>query len=102
MMAVNRNRKMISTEKESAELDMSLASALKRIEYLIEKYGPDAELKNECDMYDEGEHRTLRVYIMEPESNAQMNNRIMYEEKYEIAREASDRVQYERLQKKFG
>lgn len=82
-MAVNRNRKMISTEKESAELDTSLASALKRIQYLIEKYGPDAELKNEC-------------------GDAQMNNRIMYEEKYEIAREESDRVQYERLQKKFG
>lgn len=101
-MAIDRNRKMISTEKESADLDTSLASALNRIQYLIEKYGPDATLQNECDMYDESEYRSLRVYVKEPESDAQMKSRIIYEEKYAIACEANDRLQYERLQKKFG
>ena len=99
---VNKERKIISVEKESADLDTTLKGALERIQYLIKKYGEDAVLENTCDMYDDSGSKYLKVFANEPETDEQMKDRIELEARYEQVREKRDEAEFERLKKKFS
>ncbi len=98
---VNKERKIISVEKESADLDTTLKNALERIQYLIKTYGEDAVLENTSDMYDDSGTTYLKVFAKEPETDEQMKKRIELETQYELAREKRDEAEFERLQKKY-
>jgi hypothetical protein len=99
-MAVNRERKMVSMQKEDVDIAyVTLAAAAKEIAALIDSYGPDARIGRYTD-YD-GRSR-LAVFVEELENDTQYANRVEYEECREADRERRDRKEFERLQKKFG
>jgi hypothetical protein len=100
-MPVNRERKMVDVEVGSLSLNYStLEDAKKQINYLIEHFGPSAEIHQEQYPYSDSSH--LAVYAKRPETDIQMARRIADEERWELEREKRDREEFDRLQKKFG
>ena len=100
---VNRERKMISVEQTSADLDgLTLSKAIQALKELVCLYGAEATLEEVTDMYSESDRTDMKVFVMKPETDEQMAHRIRMEEKYEAAQESRDREDFERLQKKFG
>ena len=94
---------MIKTEKQSADIDgLTLAQAIQRLKEHIEFYGAEAILEEVTDGYSDSDRTNLNIFVMEPETDSHMAHRIALEEKYDLAREARDREEFERLQKKFG
>lgn len=98
---VNKKRKIISVEKESADLDTTLKNALARIQDLIKKYGEDAVLENISDMYDDSGTTSLKVFAKEPETDEQMKKRIELEVQFEQSKEKRDEEEFQRLKNKF-
>ena len=100
---VNRERKMIRVEQTSADLDgLTLSKAILALKELVCLYGADATLEEVTDGDSDSDRTSLMVFVMEPETDAQMSRRIGLEKKYEAAQESRDREDFERLQKKFG
>jgi len=100
-MAVNRDRKMV--EERATDLDLeyrTLAQARDTILGLIESYGPDATI-DKCQA-DYSDHEYLTVMIQRPETDAEMADRIAYEERRDKQNKESDRATFERLKKVFG
>ena len=101
---VDRKRKMVMKEQcyvGNFDYD-KLSAVLERIQQLIEDYGPDAEIRNHCEPYSSSDKEYMYVYKSEPETDKEMAERIANEEKWAKAREERDRVEFERLQAKFG
>lgn len=103
-MEVNRERKMVMKEQCYVGLfDYDkLSSVLEQIQRLIEDYGPDAEIRAQCESYSSSDKEYMYVYKLDPESDKEMTERIANEEKWAKAREDRDRAEFERLQEKFG
>ena len=100
---VNRERILRSREKETVWLDgNTLGEAVEQLQKLVKTYGEKATLDSTCEEYSDSDKEYLRVFTMEPETDAEMNARIAQEEKYAAMAEERDRREFERLQEKFG
>lgn len=97
----NLNRLMVQREKEEASLeDLTLVKALVRLQNLIKLHGPGAVLENVCPRY--SDERRLIVYALEPETDEEMDKRILREQQAEISLANRERLEFERLSLKFA
>jgi hypothetical protein len=97
---VNRNRLNVPKRMERFYLDCStLSSGLETIQYLIDKYGPDAMI---CEHEDYSDSKYFAVSVNVPETDMEMTRRIAEEERWEADKTARDRKEFERLKAKFG
>ena len=94
-------RKQKKREVSSIDLDCdTLGQALSRIKELIEAYGEDADIKKTVDGYSDYEY--LGVFIMEDETDAEMEYRENLEAKQKKQQEERDAREFERLKQKFN
>lgn len=101
-MAVNRERKMVSRQKDYIDLDyLSLGAVKNSVDSLFTKYGKDAKVVGQSDPYSDSDRVTYYVYVEEPETDKEMNKRIEQEEKWLADREERERRDYEALKAKF-
>ena len=102
-MIVNLNRKIISTEACSLNIEYeTLASAVAKLQEYINLYGADATISMHCEQYSNSDTEYMYVMIDVPETDAQMAARIAQESEQERQPDARELAQYKRLQEKFG
>jgi hypothetical protein len=102
-LKVNRERILRAREKETVDLDCcTLVEAVERLKKLLDTYGFYATLDSTCEQYSDSDQKYLRVFVDEPETDAEMQYRIEQEERYAAMAEDRDRREFERLQAKFG
>ena len=79
-----------------------LSSIKHQIDELIEYYGPDAEIRMSCEEYSDSDKEYMYVYKLVPETDDEMNSRILQEQANQVAKEEFERREFERLRAKFG
>jgi hypothetical protein len=93
-------RKMIWKEVTSFYPDGDTLKVIKKeIERLIDAYGENAQISEECREYSDS--RYLSVQVQLPESDKQYEERLNQEERWKNQREAQERAEFERLSAKF-
>jgi len=98
-MAVNRERKMILKEATEIYLESdTLDEAIARLERLRESYGGEAVIRTVNSFGDD----YLALMVEQPETDAEMAERIAGEERWAARREQQERETFERLAKKYG
>lgn len=98
-MAVKRNRKMIRTLLTKFHIDdLTIGEGIALFNEYLQAYG-DAAVFDACDYADSGH---IAIYQCHLETDEEMAERILREEKQEKIREERDRADYERLKAKFG
>ena len=97
---INRNRIKVSTEVGSLDVNYtSLKGVLNQVQRLIEEYGEDAIIQERTTFYNDSKY--LAVFADSLESDDDYNRRIALEEAHEIRIETQEKIEYERLKKKF-
>lgn len=98
---VNRERKIIEYAAISVDIEYgTIGSAIEELQRLAVNFGEDARI----DWYEPPytDNRYLYVYAKRPETDEEMQSRILQEERWEKMQETRDRAEFDRLQKKFG
>lgn len=80
---------------------VKLGSLLNDVKEMIEQYGPDAEVEPYTERYDPDEHQG-GVFVLVPETDQQMEHRLKEEARYAALQAERDRLEFERLSKKFA
>ena len=94
-------RKMILKEVTTLDLDgYLLKDVVKNLTELLAEYGDEARVSKESYRYDDGWYMALLKPT--PETDAEMAERIGLEQSAQQARDKRDRLEFERLQAKFG
>jgi hypothetical protein len=100
-MAVNRERKLVSVEQDTIDIDgRTLKQMAEHVAYLIANYGEAATVSKEQYRYDDGYYFAVLKDV--PETDEQMNTRIAQEEIWEKQYQSDMKAQYERLAKIYG
>lgn len=98
-MAINKERKLMWVHTASIHDYMNL-NELKRIVDVILKKHPIARVQKYHEDYDENEY--VGIFIEVPETDKQFAERLTREAERAERNEERDRLEFERLQKKFG
>ena len=94
-------KKLVSVFKTSFDPDCrSLSSIIAELQNLVQQYGEDAHIEQRD--YEYSDTKYFAVLVKELETDAQFEKRIAQEAIWQKAQEARDRLEYERLQQKFG
>lgn len=87
------------------EFEGSLSVILERVQSLIEKHGPDANLvynKNFYYDYDNEPSPRFELYVEREENDAELKQRLFEQAEHIRKREEAEKAEFERLSKKFG
>ena len=94
-------RKLILKEVTTLDIDgYLLKDVVKSLTELLAEYGDEAQVSKESYRYDDGWYMALLKPT--PETDAEMAERIGLEQSAQRARDTRDRLEFERLQAKFG
>lgn len=100
---VDRTRKLVPRQKSSLDIGYeTLEAVLSRIKRAIKDYGKDATIKPYQVPYDTSNKEYLGIFVMELETDEEMNARIKDEERHEEWMVKREKEEFERLRKKFG
>ena len=87
------------------EFEGKLSLILERVQHLIEKHGPDAQLdynKNFYYEYDNEPSPRFELYVEREENDAELKQRLFEQAEHIRKREEAEKAEFERLSKKFG
>jgi hypothetical protein len=93
-----RPRREHRVEKETLDLEGMIPHVIEQLESLVAQYGTTAEIC-ECNDYDNSTY--LAVFVMEPETDTQYQNRCVEEDRRAARDEAWDRKQLAMLTAKY-
>lgn len=100
---MNERKMVMRQQRYIGEFNYDKLSFVKQqIEELIEAYGPDAEIRLDYEEYSNADKEYMYVYKLVPETDDEMNRRILQEQANQVAKEEYERLEFERLQAKFG
>jgi hypothetical protein len=100
-MAVNYERKKVSREVTTLDLDYSMIdSAIEELQNIRRNYGTELRIRRQSYDYSDGEY--WAVMGDRDETDKEMRKRIADEERWEADQAVRDRRDFERLKAKFG
>jgi len=96
-------KKKLKREVKTLYLEGTLDNAITILSDLREEHGGGAIIEMESlHTYSDDETNVYCLYVLEEESDATYQKRLAREKAFKISKETKDRLQYERLKKKYG